>query len=274
LGLVVKERQAAADTFAQIFETRIVDDVGDPLLGAKRMTLAWGRDQLELLEPTGPGPVATFLEEGRRGLFFGGFSLGDPAALAAHLEREGVRVHECGPDRFVVLPSDLHGTGTVLSKQQEHERVGLNDAIWQITYAVDELDEAVATYRRLFKLEGRHTSRHLVERFGYDSNIIWFDARDGANLDSLEFLDPNDPDKAVARFVRRSGQGIYMGSIITDEIEEIKGRISSTGPGLDNAMGNFAFIHPLRLHGLLLGLTTFNEWNRHRSLPEGAQAGH
>ncbi len=271
LALAVKECAPAVETFARIFDTVMVDDRTDPAAGARRVTLQWGRDQIELFEPTGPGPVAGFIDEGRRGLFAGGFSLADPAALAARLQREGVRVHEQGTDRFTIFPADLNGTGVILSKTVEHDRVGLNDRIWQITYAVDALEPAIATYTRLFGLQDRFTNRYVSEGYGYDGAITWFDARDGGPLDSLEYLYPTEPDKAVARFVRKGGNGIYMASIHTGDVAEIQRRVSSTGPGWDAGLGDFGgFIHPLRLHGLLLGLTTFKHWNAHRPLPSTA----
>jgi hypothetical protein len=268
LALAVKERGPAAETFQRLFDARIIDDREDSVLVARRLTLQWGRDQLELLEPSGPGPVAAFLEGGKRGIFAGGFSLADPAALAAHLERAGVRVHECGGDRFVILPDDLHGTGTILSKREARERVGLNSTIWQITYAVPNRGEAIETYSRLFKLDDYFTNRYVSDLYGYHGAITWFDTRSDGLLDSLEYLEPFDPDKAVARFLRKSGQGIYMASVETDDVPEIRGRVTSTGPGWDGAEGaRFSFIHPLRLHGLLLGLTDYATHNAHRPLP-------
>jgi len=270
LALAVPERTVAAETYRQIFDSEIVDDVDDPVLGAMRMTLQWGRDQLELLEPTGPGPVEQFLTQGKRGIFAGGLALADPAVLAARLEGKGVRVHQSGADRFVILPDDLHGTGTILSKTVAHERVGLNNKIWQITYAVPDLEAAIETYTRLFALEDAFTNRYHSPRFGYHGGITWFDARDGGPLDSLEYLEPFDPEMAVARFLRKSGPGIYMASIESDDIDEIKERVASTGPGLDRAAGQAfgGFIHPLRLHGLLLGMTGYDVWNARRPLPD------
>ena len=275
LALAVKERGPAAATFKQIFDAEVVDDVTDRILGARRMTLQWGRDQLELLEPIGPGPVMDFLDQGKRGIFAGGFALADPAALASHLEAEGVRVHDCGDDRYAVLPADLHGTGTILSRRVERQRVGLNNTIWQITYAVPDREQAIATYNRLFKIGDMFTNRYVHQGYGYDGAITWFDARDGGPLDSLEYLEPTDPDKAVARFLRKSGPGIYMASIETDDVAEIKRRVTSTGPGWDDAPGSDfgGFIHPLRLHGLLLGLTTYERWNARRPLPGRTAAG-
>lgn len=92
-------------------------------------------------------------------------------------------------------------------------------------------------------------------------------------LDSLEYLEPTDPDKAVARFVRKCGNGIYKASIETDDIDEIRRRITSTGPGWDGNDAEFGgFIHPLRLHGLLLGLTSYARWNARRPLPAASMS--
>lgn len=166
IALAVKEATPAIETYARIFDTQVVDNRHDRQAGARRVTLQWGRDQLELFEPAGPGPAADFIDRGRRGLFLGGFSLADPAALAAHLEHEGVRVLDQGGDRFVVFPQDRDGTGVILSKRVERERVGLNDKIWQITYAVTDRASSIAKYDRLFKTSGMFTNLYVSERFG------------------------------------------------------------------------------------------------------------
>ncbi len=264
LALVVPGADEAAKTYATIFDTEIVGDEKDVEAGARRVTLQWGHDQLELFEPTGPGPAQSFLEAGRRGLFLAGFACDDPSALAARIEKRGVRIRQQGPDRFVVFQEDLDGTGTIISKYVERDRVGLGDRIWQITYAVKDLDESINRYTDLFGLEKAHTSRWLGP--ANDGAITWFDARDGGALDSLEYLDPTDMGKAAGRFVTKNGNGIYMASIETYDIPEIRERITSTGPGWDPT--DFGgFIHPIRLHGLLLALLPYDFWNKRRPLP-------
>ena len=268
LALAVRQLDPAIETFRRVFDCEVVGDEKDGEAGARRVTLQWGRDQLELLEPTAPGPVADFIEQGRQGSFAGGFSLTDPGALATQLERQGVRVHDQGGERFVVFPGDLKGTGVILTKRVERERVGLSDKIWQITYAVPRLEEEVTACGKLFSISDLFTNRYVHEGYGYVGAITWFDARDGGLLDSLEYLEPTDTAKAVARFVARTGRGIYMASIETDDIPEIKRRITATGSGWEGT--DFGgFIHPRRLHGLLLGLTTYRVWNARRPLPAG-----
>ena len=266
IALAVPGADEACETFARVFDTEIIGDEADSEAGARRVTLQWGQDLVELYEPTGDGPVADFLNAGRRGLFAAGFSMDDPAALAADLERAGVKVHQQADDRFVVFQQDLDGTGLILGKTTERASVGLASKIWQITFAVEDMEQGVARYSDLFGLGDVFTNYYQSELYGYDGAITWFDARDGGRLDSLEYLRPTNPDAAVARFVRKNGSGIYMCSIESDNIQEIEKRVTSTGPGWDGtAFGGF--IHPLRLHGLLVALVTYENWNRTRPLP-------
>ena len=187
--------------------------------------------------------------------------------IDAHLEGEGVRVHEQGLDRFVVFPADLGGTGVVLTRREERERVGLIDRIWQISFAVPQLEPAVERYARLLRLGGVFTHRYSSELYGYDAAVTWLDARPGGMLDSLEYVEPVDQGKAIGRFLDRGGPGIYMISVGTDQVDEIRKRVTSTGPGWDDGSGSADFIHPLRLHGLLLGVGSFERMGATRPLP-------
>jgi hypothetical protein len=246
IALAVSDRKAASETFARFFEAAPVDEVDDPVLGAKRLTLQWGRAQLELLEPTGSGPVARYLEADKRGIFLGGFALADPGALAA-------------------LPEDFFGTGIILSRRAERQRVGLADGIGQISFAVEDLDQALTSYLDLLGIEDYYTSR------GSFGAITWFDARRGGRLASLELLYSDNPNNPVARFVQRNGRGIYLTSIHTDRAEEIIARISPNEPLPSDAVIK-GFVHPARLHGLFLGITTYENWDAHRSVPGGTSA--
>ena len=119
VALAVTDADRVAGDFNAIFATEVVGDTRDDVAVARRVTLQWGRDQVELFEPLGDGPVAQFLKQGRSGLFAGGFALADPAGLASHVEERGIKVHEQGPDRFLILPEDCRGTGIILSRTEE-----------------------------------------------------------------------------------------------------------------------------------------------------------
>src|SRR5262249_57177964 len=60
-------------------------------LGAARLVLALGSSEVELCEPSGPGPAAEHLGSQGEGLMTAGFSTGDMAALKTNLEQHGCR---------------------------------------------------------------------------------------------------------------------------------------------------------------------------------------
>jgi hypothetical protein len=267
VALAVPDADRVAGDFNAIFATEVVSDTRDEVTVARRLTLQWGHDQVELFEPLGDGPAAQFLKQGRSGLFAGGFALADPAGLAAHVEARGIKVHEQGPDRFLILPEDCRGTGIILSRTEERARTGLSDSIWQITYAAPSLNDMRDFYVDLLNMGDLYTSQYHSDQFGYEAGVTWFDARDRAPLDSLEYLEPDEPDEAVARFVARNGSGIYMCAIQTDDIPQIRERVEAYGPGWTHAeIGGY--IHPRRLGGLLLGICYFDRYNSSRPLPD------
>jgi catechol 2,3-dioxygenase-like lactoylglutathione lyase family enzyme len=267
VALAVPSADPVAEQFEAIFATEVVEDTRDDVAVARRVTLQWGHDQVELFEPVGDGPVSDFLKEGNSGLFAGGFAMEDPAGLAAHLAERNIRVHEQGADRFLVLPKDCRGTGIILSRVEERSRVGLSDGIWQITYGGASLDEMCEFYVDVLNMRELYTSRYHSDLFGYDAGVSWFDARDRAPLDSLEYLQPTGEDAAISRFVKRNGQGIYMCAIHTDDIPEIRERVEAGGPGWTHSeLGGY--IHPRRLGGMLLGITYFDQYNSTRPLPD------
>lgn len=274
LALAVPNADEAAAGLNAIFDSVVVDDTVDTDANARRITLQWGYDQLELYEPKGAGPVADFINAGKRGLFAGGYALADPSAVAARIEQAGIKVTQQG-DRFVVYPEDLRGTGVILSPIAERERVGLMDKIWQITYTVPDLDEGVAFYSDLFGVENKLTNLSTSEVWGYHAAITWFDARKGAGLDSLEYLDPYEHEKAAGRFLARTEGvgGIYMASAHTDDLPLIRERIISTGGGWEGSPNSSTgFIHPRRTFGLLLAVMYYDEFDARRPTPENPDA--
>ena len=125
VALAVPDAKQAAAGLNAIFDSEIVDDAVDADAGARRITLQWGRSQLELYEPKEEGPVANFIDQGKRGLFAGGFASSNPAAVAARLDKAGIKVTQ-QDDRFVVYPHDLNGTGVIMSPIDRHIPFGLS----------------------------------------------------------------------------------------------------------------------------------------------------
>lgn len=274
VALAVPDATKAAEDLNALFDSVIVDDSMDKDANARRITLQWGYDQLELFEPAGPGPVADFVGAGKRGLFAGGYAARDPAAVAARIEQAGIRVVQQG-DRFMVYPTDLRGMGVILSPIVEHERVGLMERIWQITYTVPDLEEGVAFFGDLLGINDMLTNRYTSDMWGYHAAITWYDARKGAPLDSLEYLDPFEQEKSAARFLTKTDGigGIYMASSHSDARPQIRERVVQSGGGWDGeADATIGFIHPRRTHGLLLAVCDFDALDARRPTPEEPDA--
>ena len=267
LALAVRDADEAAISLNTIFDSVVVDDSKDVTANARRVTLQWGYDQLELYEPNGPGPVANFISSGQRGIFASGFALKQPALLAEKIERAGIKVAQ-QRDRFIIYPEDFRGTGVILSPMKDRGKVGLIDNIWQITYAIPDLDEGLSFYNELFSTQDKLTQRYTSKVWGYHGAITWFDARKEANLDSLEYLTPYENEKAVGRFLSNRGNigGIYMASVHTDDLPIVRERVLKTGGGWQespNAVST-GFIHPKRTYGLLLGVMYYHEFDERR----------
>ncbi len=176
----------------------------------------------------------------------------------------------------MVYPEDLRGTGVILSPIVERERVGLMDKIWQITYTVPDLEESITFYSALLGVEEKLTNRYTSKVWGYHGAITWFDARKGAGLDSLEYLDPFEHEKAAGRFLAKTDGigGIYMASVHSDDLPLIRERVMSTGGGWQespNAVST-GFIHPRRTSGLLLGVMYYHEFDARRPTPENPKS--
>ena len=272
LALAVPDRRVAAEAFRQLYDAEVVDDAMDAPFNAHRLTLGWGHDQLELLEPAGEGPVQAFLSENRRGIFAGGFAAADPGAVAAAMQAAG----GAGPgQRPGALRRHARGRGRHRHDHQQARGAG----------AGGTGHPALADHLRRAGSGGGHRAlRRDCWASGGCSRIATPTSctattprssgstrkRDGL-LDSLEYLDPTDPDKAVARFLRKVGQGIYMASIEAGPgaLVELRERVTSTGPGWDGADDILGFIHPLRQHGLLLAIVDSVAWHARRELPGG-----
>ena len=73
--LVVRDRSAAARTFVDLLDARPIRERDAAYLGARRTVLALGESEIELCEPTGPGPAREHLERWGEGLLTAGFAV-------------------------------------------------------------------------------------------------------------------------------------------------------------------------------------------------------
>src|SRR3990172_9048853 len=101
MQLAVRDREAAAGTFAEILGAEKVREDSVKALKAHRTVVQAGESEFELLQPAGDGPVAQYLEERPEGIFAAGFSTADPDAQARLLDAKGVRYEQEGGQLFI-----------------------------------------------------------------------------------------------------------------------------------------------------------------------------
>ena len=116
--------------------------------------------------------------------------------------------------------------------------------------AVTDLDEALATYERLFGAELEH--RATVPEQGVEAAAVL--VGDGR----VELLEPLEADTPVGRFLAKRGPGMHHVAYEVDDVGAAVSRLAEEGAELIDAQpreGLFglqvAFIHPDSVHGVL-----------------------
>jgi methylmalonyl-CoA/ethylmalonyl-CoA epimerase len=122
--------------------------------------------------------------------------------------------------------------------------------VHHLGFAVTDLDEAVATYERLFGATLEH--RDSVADQGVDAASVL------VGSSRIELLAPTGDDTPVGRFLARRGPGMHHVGYEVDDVSAELGRLVREGAQLiDEAprAGLFglevAFVHPDAVHGVL-----------------------
>ena len=122
--------------------------------------------------------------------------------------------------------------------------------VHHVGVAVEDLDEAISSYERLFgaELSGRETQDEL----GVEAASLF------VGNGHLELLAALAPDTAVGRFLARRGPGMHHVAYEVDDISAELARLKGEGARLIDAaprpglFGNqVAFVHPESVHGVL-----------------------
>lgn len=276
--LAVRDRNAAADTYAHVLGAVTVREDRVHVLRVRRTVLQAGESEFELLEPEGEGPVAAFLERWGEGLYAAGFSTPDLGAMVARLDAEGVRYVSEGSQLFVAADQTF-GMPVVLSPAARRERVGLITWLYEVTNVVADWQAATERYTRIFGLDASRFCPIDSPQWGYRGVLTLFDPPN--RLDRIEITQTYDPEKAMARFHGRRGDSLYMCFAETDDAGAIEARLrerglryTHTNPA-DPAEG--VFIHPTALHGMLMGISRTNVawvWSGRPDLAPAGSRGH
>jgi methylmalonyl-CoA/ethylmalonyl-CoA epimerase len=122
--------------------------------------------------------------------------------------------------------------------------------IHHLGVAVDNLDEALDTYTRLFGAELEH--RAIVPEQGVEAAAVLVgDSR-------VELLAPTGADTPVGKFLAKRGPGMHHVAYEVDDVQAALSSLTTEGVELIDATpreGLFglevAFIHPDSVHGVL-----------------------
>lgn len=112
-----------------------------------------------------------------------------------------------------------------------------------VAIAVEDLDETVAQFQRLFGASVAH--RETIEGYGVEVATV-----DLGNT-SIEFVQGRTPDSPTRKYVDRRGPGIHHVALEVDDIESAMASLSRAGaelidraPRRGKGGSKVAFIHP------------------------------
>ena len=122
--------------------------------------------------------------------------------------------------------------------------------IHHLGMAVPDLDEAIATYERLF--DARLERREPLREQGVEAaSMLVGESR-------FELVTPTGEDTPVGRFLARRGPGMHHVALRTDDLRATLDELESAGAQLIDDVpraGLFglevAFVHPDSVHGVL-----------------------
>ncbi len=122
--------------------------------------------------------------------------------------------------------------------------------IHHLGVAVEDLDEALETYARLFGAELEHRAR--VEDQGVEAAAVLVGAG------RVELLAPLGEETPIGKFLASRGAGMHHVAYQVDDVRSELGRLSAAGASLideEPRQGLFglqvAFVHPDAVHGVL-----------------------
>ncbi len=121
----------------------------------------------------------------------------------------------------------------------------LGDVV-ELSVAVQNLDEAVERYTRLFGLKVHR--RGESKEFGFKNAIL------PLGIGHIEFLEPTDPTKHVARFLERRGEGVYLVGFEVKDIPKAVAQLRAQGVRVDHRRADLAWVHPQDAYGVFVEL--------------------
>jgi hypothetical protein len=245
-----------AQRWVELLDARIDHTDTVPALAATRVVVSVGDSEVEILQPTGPGPVAEHLSAGRGGPFAAGVATSDLDSLRAQFDASGVVPLDLGEQLFVTAAAlGIPGLDLVVSRHQPREPVGLMANLYEATHLTDDPDGTCSRFAEVFGLAQEAFVPISSDAFGYAGHLTLFNP---AALHRIETIYPEDETKTMGRYFRRFGPSMYMCYGETDHLPELRERLIELAP--DDWTGsnddpNGLFVHPRALGGVMLGVS-------------------
>ena len=261
IQLAVPDAAEAAGTFAEYFGAATVRERELPHLKASVTVLGAGDSEVELLEPTGEGPVKDFVDTTGGGLFGVGFTTPDMDGILTRLTKNQAQITQVD-EQIYLEPAPHTGLRAVISPlpNTERARVGLLSHIYQVTNPVSDLQAATDYYTELFGLDASKFKAISNEFYGFTGTLTLFGPP--GNLDRIEVAQVVDHEAAMGRFHRRRGNGLYMCFAEVDDFGALRDRLEGAGarygldvPPKEGADPDVLFVHPKSLHGMFMGIS-------------------
>lgn len=254
---MARSTDEVAERWTALFDAQPVAGGALESLRAHRTVLQLGESQIEILQPTGPGPAADHLGAWGPGLFSAGFAVDDLAAMRERLAAAGARWTEEG-DQILLEPSETRGLRMALSPNRPAEASpGLLRGLYEVSHLVRSWKGVLEQHAELFGLDPMRFTEIKSDAYGYSGALLLFDPP--TRLDRIELCEVMEPDKPMGRFFRRRGESMYMCYAECDDTAALVERLRSQGarftsPPDEEAPANL-FVHPSSLAGVLLGVS-------------------
>ena len=260
--LAVRDRARATDTFTRLLGAQLLRETASDYLNARGAVLALGESELELWEPTAPGPVSSRIELYGEGLVFAGYASGDLDRLVQRIDERGVDMMRA--DGRLYLPAtSTFGYPMVISQIRPQPRVvGPISCFYEATNSLaTDWRVVAARYADIFGLDASRFSPIASERWGYEGTLTMFDP--AARLDRIELSQTfaNRPGAMRCFVDKRGGDSLYMCFAEAHDLDALRERLLAAGATLTARGGAIAterdtlHVHPRDLHGMLLGVS-------------------
>ena len=263
---------AVANRWVELLDARVERHDSIAALGADRIVLSVGDAEVEILQPTEPGPVARHLAAGG-GAFAAGVATHNIHQLRRRLAEAGIVPTQIGQQFFIDAGRlRIPGLNIVISVDVERPRTGLLMNLYEATHLTEDPTGTAVAIARLFGLDPKHFVPIRSDNFGYDGTLTLFDSN---ALHRIETINPFDRTKTMGRYFDRFGPTMYMCYGETDRLPELRERLKALAPRAwtgSDADPNGLFVHPRALGGIMLGVSRASyawTWSGHpdRVLP-------